>query len=474
MVVSLGVLSVFTTATTATVSYSLSNDRHSSQAKTEVLAQSLAEAGLNNAMATLSNPSVNALDAALLPGETASYEGGNVTWSGVLSGTTWTITAVGRAANPQAGFASESVHTSTATVRVQSALTQPLNNQAWNYIYTTKTGDPDGCDETLANSVELDTPLYVNGNLCLQNSAAITEGPLVVKGKVFLVNSSRIGSVGDPINELHVAQGCKQASNPLHLPCLYGAPSAGDNVWASTITTVPPEITPPVADFAAWYAAGETINSISDCTTISGTPPTFDGNAVRDSSVTAVQNLTPASSYTCRKVVDGATVAELSWNSSTKTLTVRGVIFIDGSATIANNELNRYDGHASLYLSGTLSMGNSTKLCAADSGGSCSFEGWDPNTEMLIVVADGQGGGAGSGNGISLSNSVELQAGLYATYAIDLGNSVEVEGPMIASEVKLMNSLDTYDFPFISTVPIGTPGNPNVHAQPQAPQNYTG
>lgn len=101
MVVSLGMLSVFTTATTATVSYSLSNDRHSSQAKTEVLAQSLAEAGLNNAMATLSNPSVNALEPTLLAPQTTSYDGGTVTWSGVLTGNTWTITAVGRAANPQ-------------------------------------------------------------------------------------------------------------------------------------------------------------------------------------------------------------------------------------------------------------------------------------------------------------------------------------------------------------------------------------
>jgi Tfp pilus assembly protein PilX len=474
MIASLGVLAVFSTATMATVSYSLSNDRHSSISRTEVLAHSLAEAGLNNAMATLSNPSQDALDPTLLPPQTSEYDGGSVTWSGVLSGNTWTLTATGRAANPQGGNLSDSVHTLSVTTVVQSALTQPLNNMAWNYIYATKTGDPDGCDEILSNSVEIDTPMYINGNLCLQNSAAITEGPLVVKGAVYLANSSHIGSSGAPISELHVTQGCKASSNPLHLPCRNGSPSAGDNVWASTITTTPPVIDAPVADFPGWYAATDTINSSSDCTTLVGTPPTFDTNGARDSSVTTIQNLTPSGSYTCRKIVGGTTTAELSWNSSTRTLTVRGVIFIDGSATVANGEINRYNGHGSLYLSGTFVMGNSTKLCAVDNGSNCTFEGWNPNNEMLVIVTGGQGGSAGSGVGISLANSVQLQAALYATYAINLGNSVQVEGPMVASEVIIVNSIDSYDFPFISTVPIGTPGNPNVYAQPQAPTNYIG
>ena len=474
MVMSLGVLAVFSTATMATVTYSLSNDRHSAVSGTKVLAHSLAEAGLNNALATVSNPSANALDPTLLPARTTSYDGGTVTWSGVLSGNTWTVTATGRAANPQGGNASESVHTLSVTTVVQSAFTQPLNNMAWNYIYSTKTGDPDGCDETLSNSTEIDTPMYVHGNLCLQNSASITEGPLVVKGAVYLVNSSHIGSSGSPLNELHVAVGCKAGSNPLHLPCRNGSPSAGDNVWASTITSSPPIIDPPVADFPGWYAATNTINSSADCTTLSGTPPTFDTNGVRDSSVTTVQNLTPSSSYTCRRVVGATTTAELSWNSSTRVLTVKGVVFIDGSATVANGNTNRYNGQASLYLSGTFVMGNSTKLCAVDTGGDCTFEGWDPNSEMLVIVAGGQGGSAGSGVGISLANSVQLQSALYATYAINLGNSVRVEGPMVASEVMIVNSIESYDFPFISTVPIGTPGNPNVYAQPQAPTNYIG
>jgi hypothetical protein len=474
MVMSLGVLAVFSIATMATVSYSLANHRHSNESKTEVLAHSLAEAGLNNAMATLSNPDANALDPNLLPARTSAYDGGSVTWSGVLSGNTWTLTATGRALSPQAGHDSESVHTLSVTTTVLSALTQPLNNMAWNYIYSTKTGDPDGCDQTLSNSAEIDTPMYVHGNLCLQNSASITEGPLVVKGAVYLVNSSHIGSSGAPISELHVAVGCKASSNPMHLPCRNGSPSAGDNVWASTITSVPPVIDPPVADFPGWYSASDTINSSADCTTLTGTPPTFDNNAARDSSVTTVQNLTPSSSYTCRKVVGGTTTAELSWNHTTRTLTMQGVIFIDGSATVANGDLNRYNGHSSLYTSGTFVMGNSTKLCAVDSGGNCTFEGWNPNTEMLVIVAGGQGGGAGSGVGVSLANSVQLQAALYATYAINLGNSVEVEGPMVASEVRIVNSIDSHDFPFISTVPIGTPGNPNVYAQPQPPKNYIG
>lgn len=474
LVVSLLVLAVFSAATMSTVTYSLANDRHSSMSRTELLAQSLAEAGLNNAMATLSNPSANALDGNLLPPRTTAYDGGSVTWSGVLSGNTWTLTATGRAASPQGGNASDSVHTMTATTRVQSALSQPLNNQAWNYIYVTKTGDPDGCDQTLHNSVSVDTPLYVNGNLCLANSAVAAEGPIVVKGKVFLGNSSTIGTASQPVNELHVGQGCQASSKPLHNPCLNGKSPSGDDVYASTITNAPPDVPAPVADFESLYDHPSTLRSVADCTVFSGTPPTFETNTVRDASVTAVQDLTPAASYTCRKLSGGARVAELSWDASTRTLTLAGAVFVDGSAKVDNGVLNRYDGAASLYLSGTFLMGGSTQLCAVESGGNCSWTGWDPNSELLIVVAGGEGGQAGAGNSVSMLNSVHLQGGLYASHAIELGNSVRVEGPMVGSEVKFVNSIESYDFPFIHTVPPGTPGNPNVYAEPQALTDFTG
>ena len=46
-----------------------------------------------------------------------------------------------------------------------------------------------GCDMTLVNSVTVASPLYVEGNLCMTNTATITKGPLVVKGQLSVTKS---------------------------------------------------------------------------------------------------------------------------------------------------------------------------------------------------------------------------------------------------------------------------------------------
>jgi hypothetical protein len=58
---------------------------------------------------------------------------------------------------------SQVTRTLTAKVPVIPTYTQPLNNPAWNFIYSRGTGQT--CDMTIANSVLVQSPLYVAGNL---------------------------------------------------------------------------------------------------------------------------------------------------------------------------------------------------------------------------------------------------------------------------------------------------------------------
>lgn len=476
LVLAIGMLSALAISVSSALYFTSTNSRSAEISESRQVARALAEAGLNNALAVLFDDGNDALDPTILPDSeaasiTGDYVGGTAKWWGVLSGNTWTLHGVGVVRNPTSG--SDIRRELTAQSTVGSSLIGTLNNQAWNYIFATRTGNT--CDQELTNSAIVDNPMYVSGNLCLDNSAMITEGPLVVQGQLTLKsNSNRVGSEDAKINEAHIAAGCQVKDNPLHNPCLYGEEPEGDNVWAGTLDAGPTTITPPTAEFQTWYDDPNTINSSDDCTTISGTPPTFDDNTSRDSSVKPEQHLTPEGSYTCRKESGGSVLAELSWDDSTKTLTVQGTVFIDGDAKIENDSNNRYDGQGSVYLSGTFLMGNSTKLCAVEEGGNCTWTGWDPNSELLIFVVDGSGGQAGDGNGVSLTNSTHLQAGIFATAAIDLQNSVKVEGPMVASHVNITNSVETYTFPLITDVPAGTPGQPNVHAQPSSPTNYSG
>ena len=169
---------------------------------------------------------------------------------------------------------------------------------------------------------------------------------------------------------------------------------------------------------------------------------------------------------------DTAPSGEIGWNATTKTLTLSGTIYIDGSAMISNSALNSYDGQATLYLSGTFLANGS--LCASVSGSSCDFPSWNPNFDMFMVVANGNGGQVNTGDSIQIDNNFSWQGGLYGTNAVEFGNNVNVDGPIVGSQILLSNNLTTNAFPTISVVPVGMPSNKDVYAQPNPPQGFTG
>jgi hypothetical protein len=53
-------------------------------------------------------------------------------------------------------------------------------------------------------------------------------------------------------------------------------------------------------------------------------------------------------------------------------------------------------------------------------------------------------------------------------------NQTMYDGPMVAGTFKLENNIQTHEFPMITSVPVGWPGNPTVYAEPQPPSNYSG
>jgi hypothetical protein len=181
-----------------------------------------------------------------------------------------------------------------------------------------------------------------------------------------------------------------------------------------------------------------------------------------------------ATSHVTSQTVEWNTApsGEIGWNAATKTLTVSGTIYIDGSAMISNSALNSYDGQATLYLSGTFLANGS--LCASVSGSSCDFPTWNPNFDMFMVVANGNGGQVNTGDSIQVANNDSWQGGLYGTNAVEFGNNVNVDGPIVGSQILLSNNLTTNAFPTISVVPVGMPSNKDVYAQPNPPQGFTG
>lgn len=489
LVMAIGILGVLTISGTTLVAYSNTNARSAQYSKGNATAYDLAEAGINEMTAILNKPENNALNQYLLPSTTHTYDGGTVQWSGTLTqsvtgASTWNVTSVGKVKNPTGAASNQVTRTLTAKIPVVPTYTQPLNNPSWNFIYSRATGS--ACDMTIQQSVVVQSPLYVAGNLCLQNTASITAGPLIVHGSMTMTQSANFaGTSSAPLNQLRVKNGCKWKTNAQHTPCQQGAGASGfDNVYATMIDSAPPVTAAPAVDWDAWYLNANP-GPYYGCLQSSGTPPAFDNDqgsltspnpAKRNNSLATVQDLTPSSSYTCK-----SSGGELSWNAATRALTVNGTIFIDGSVKIENGSVNTYSGSSTMYVSGTFLMKNS-KLCQATTGSgssmTCTTSGWDPAARMLCIVANGNGSGGSPQSQVGPGESVSLvsaygQGALYATNAINLDTTSQFDGPLDGSTVKLGQSTSS-SFPGLTFVPAGMPGNPDVYAQPQPPQLYSG
>lgn len=485
----LGVLSVLTVSVVVVLEQSSANSRHAYRSQADQKAFVLAEAGLNNAMAVLSLPTNNALDPTLLPERTNEYDGGEVTWSGTLDqlAAVWTLRSVGQVRNPAGTRLVERVL--TARVPVVPVNTQPYNQENWNYIMSTQVTGGE-CDMSIDQNVEVSTRVFVFGNLCLKNTAKIWHGPVVVLGKTTLFTSgNQIGSAENLVTEAHINAGCKYRNNALHDPCLFGSGEAGfDNVWASVLTSDPQTIVPPSPKLDDWYVNGSP-GPYFPCQGTrdgfaAGTPPTFDNDQVdasetydvkktrRNNSVSTLFNLTPSgSSYSCKN-----NNGELTWDHVSKTLYVGGTIFIDGDgmAQFSSTTTVRYEGTASIYLSGSLKLKN-IRFCAGVVNDLCDYTAWEPNEEMLAFVVDG----ANRQSEVASDTSIQLtgahfQGALYATSKISLDTSSRSDGPMVASEVMVGQNYTADDFPEITNVPAGMPGAPTVYAQPNEPEMFSG
>lgn len=488
LLLALGMLATLSVSSATLLTYSASNTRSTAAQGNRHTLEAAAEGGLNQSLAVLSNESINAYDryafcvdgsSATLPCKwTSTYGKSTVTWWGVLYSTSastyWLITSEATSPSPT-GSAITQKRTLSAKIPINPKWTQALTNQAWNYIFATKPASSPAtvCDMTVDQSVVIGSPLYVNGNLCLQNSATITRGPLVVKGRLTLnARANAIGTSSSRISSAAIGNGCQWVwGGRLDTPC------AGDvdNVFVASgqMTTSGASIVAPVPEWDKWYLNASP-GPYFPCAESTGTPPVFDGTvatsgtatdaeklAYRNTSVSPAVNLTPASSYTC-KTGSG----ELSWNATTKLLTTKGTIFIDGSAYIQNGSVNEYNGQATLYLSGTFLMKNS-KLCGGLNSGrtDCDFSAWNPNTELLCIVANGSGlqTGVDTGVGIQLTSST-FEGAMQATYAVNSDTTSVADGPMIGSTVNIGQSANT-SFPTVTLVPSGMPSNPAVYGE---------
>jgi Tfp pilus assembly protein PilX len=482
MVMAIGITLVLAMSTMAMIEFTSSGSRTSSLSRSSSIAQSLAEAGINDAQARLNDPANNALTPSLLTGTVAcpngvaacfesAYDGGTTRWYGTFNAaaSVWTITSWGLTRNPTDGTLTVQ-RVIRATTAVVADPTQPYNGTAWNYVLATGTSNSTTCDVIVNENAWIDVDFYIQGNLCLDNNGGVIEPDhakpveLIVHGKVEFENHGHVGlSTTDRISKAKIGGGCTTNINHAGHVC-----TTADDFYVGEYTQIPTQINAPVPDYAGWYATAKP-GPRFPCTTATGPVPTWDNDTTLNLATAGSAptfNLTPSTqSYSCKYEQNGATVGELTWSHTTKRLTIRGVMYFDGSMT-ASGATIVYDGSATIYLTGTITFANDTIFCAVNVGTACDFNTWDPSSEMLIFVANG----GSNVNSVVINNGTHFQGGFQAKNTVDVGNVSTIEGPMIAQHLSIKQNVTFKPLPTVTDLPLGAPGNPNTHATPTAPR----
>ncbi len=428
----LGVTMILSALAAAIFAYTTTNQGSAKRQAADQRAYGLAETGLSYALSTLQNsgPTYTSVPALAGGGTTVSLTGGTTRYWGTLSGNVWTLNANGTVYNPT-GPGTSNVERNVS-LQAEITTTTTGDTRPYDYFFVDQ---PTGCF-TLTNTVTMEVPLYVRGDVCLENNSIISSPAVHVLGNVN-VNSPQasVGTSAAPIPDFSISEYCWRSG--AQTAC---SASSTSRVWASVYGTSPPNLAKPTVDLAYWYANAD-LGPRSACST--GTfPGGFDNDAVLNVSRGNV-DLTPASSYDCVKT-DGAgnVVGRIKWvpggtPSTPGKLTIAGVIYIDGNLTWSNLSLIEYDGRGTIYASGKLTIQNQADMCGVQA---CDAT-WDPSVDFLSFVVGSllASGGTDTLSG-DVGNKVTFQGALFLVNDYDQDNNSTIWGPVIARNATVSNS----------------------------------
>jgi hypothetical protein len=535
LVMAIGILFVLTISLTTVIYVTSASARHAERSNAGQKAHALAEAGIHDAFAVLNanypndpavtgqpwpgnwcllhpqpiapeaNAVITSFPGNFIPGATADTPCGGapftgapdagrpnetVTWWGRLRavndmGLAWVIRSTGSVPNPTGPGASAVTRTLTVKVPVIRPTGQVVPPGILDWVYS-------GGDMTFDQKTNIESPLFIDGNLMLRNQGEV-RGPLHVMGNLTLdnpqveikptakvavggmttVSKGKFGAngTGKRVSEAHLAGGCAgKATCGWDADNIFVEPTKRDQF----MPPVPPAVEALRANptnwinWSYWYQ-GASPGPMWNCDTPTGDPPIFDEDGVMNNNAPTF-DLT-GKDYTCRTLA-----GELSWKTSTKKLTVKGTIFIDGSASASNKDAT-YEGEGTIYLSGTYVHDTNARLCAVRCETSDGWDpsgGWDPDkpeTSLLVIVANG---GVPGGTSIEVK-SAAFQGALIGTNGVTVLTQSNVVGPMVSVTGSVSPGQGgTFLFPKINFAPTGTPGNPPPPSIVLEPREFEG
>ncbi|MDX6442746.1 MAG: hypothetical protein QOE43_2475 [Gaiellaceae bacterium] len=504
LVMALGITVVLIIFVASMISYTSSNSRASTKSSGDLMAMQYADAGLNAAYSIIVNQNVisggnpsaaNILGCTGAVGPSdcttpsvkvicvttsgcATGDPGSASVYGFYSGTSaatyngvavpqadWLLVSSGYARNPQG---TTIVKTTTALVPI-SALSSGAVAAVWNHMFITAPLTANVCAVDFGgNNMTITDPVYVIGNLCITGSNTTiqeTTGQpidLMVGGKLVLSGSgSKAGTDSThPLTSGVVVGGCTIVSvSSATTACDSGSYS----YWVGTKDTFIPQDAPEMSstDITSDYNNSDP-GPKHPCASGGLGATTFDTDTTPQNS-NATFELLPNSSYTCVSVSPGTGV--MSWNNSTKTLSVNGNVYLDGNLTISQS--GTYTGTGVIEVGGTIAFnGNSTAFCATNPCNTAinAWQGTSGNTSMLTLVSLKSGATSITFN----DNTQTFQGSLWTQPSSKMTfvkNGVTVEGPIsIGSFDATFNNATFKPLPVIKNMPPGAPLPPNSGA----------
>lgn len=440
LVMAVWILAFLMLAGSSLVFYAGSNASHAELSTEDARAVNLAEAGENYARAILYNADpTDWTDSTAVGSGSLTLEGGTVDYSGTYDSATkiWTLTGIGTHANPT-GAATPISRTVSSKVLVS---TSTGLDPAWGYIFA----DTSSCT-TLGNNLTIDAPIYVRGDLCMENSALITADLVQVRGTVQIKNSASIGTAATPVGLVKVGGGCRYPwSGSYVTPC-----TSAQKVYRTVFFGSVQDLTKPPIDLPKWYADAKPGPMSQTCTTGSF-PGQFDNDTALNRS-NPTQNLFPTSAYDCQvKDGSGNLLGRIAYTpGSPGTFIVDGTVFFDGKLELQGNRDVVYQGKGTIYASDSITIQNYIRLCA---NATCDAGSWNPNVDLLAFVS-----GAITDEGFKIDNNSTFHGAIYVVNDFIQGNSVIVCGPVLANDLFIDNNTDICFVPF-GDGPPGLPGN---------------
>jgi hypothetical protein len=289
------------------------------------------------------------------------------------------------------------------------------------------------------------------------------------------------------VTDLYAPGGCGAT------PCTSASWVFAKNIYGTVYAFTKP--THDVNDAYAKAAPGP--SHPCDPATKVGSPPRFDndttlnGNLTPSGDLSSPVDLTPGASYRCTATAPDGSTGEIAWDNSTsgatpKTLTVHGTIFFDGN--IAFSQSARYttgSSGATIYTSrniDTFTAGDSLCATGTFSGGTwfCDFAHWDPNANLLGLVAHTFGGstysncmafmGAASGSGYQGAFYMDGYAGPRTKCENGSAEALRVaaagatiQGLFIVGGDALWSAGSSNPSPSITDLPGDFPGSSETH-----------